>query len=218
MTAVESREVGRAGLSTERVIMFVDAIFAIAITLLAIELPRPEGEALASAEAFGHFLGEESGSFVAFVLAFAMLWWVWRTHHSLFDRVGRMSQATLALHIPLLLAAVWMPYPTEVFGHAPSNALAIALFAVTEGIMMVCLGLLSLAVLGQRLYLEGADLPRLRAESAVNLAIGLFWVLTGVLAFAVDFAPMLWMGTPIVAYATARISRAAQGVAKPSEA
>jgi uncharacterized membrane protein len=210
MTALPEAAI-RPGLSPHRVVMFADAILAIAITLLAIELPRPEGEQLHSAAAFGHFLHEEQGSFFAFVLAFLMLWWVWRTHHLLFDNVSRMSQLTLALHIPLLLGAVWMPYPTEIFGHAASNGLAVFLFAATEGIMMICLGLLSATVIRQRLYPEGADTARMRTGTMVNVAIGLYWVITGTVAFFASFAPLLWMGTPVVAFTAARLSRSANG-------
>lgn len=205
--------------------MFVDAVLAIAITLLAIELPRPEKSAPGEPEVpFATFLGEHAGSFFAFVLAFLMLWWIWRTHHGTFDQVKEVSPLVMTLHIPLLLAAVWMPYPTEVFGAGEAGSLATALFAGTEGIMMLSLGLISEVVVRQGLYKEGANVPRLRVETVVNIAIGLYWLATAVLAYNLpdhsDFpVAYLWFGTPLVAYAAARIARRVQkGVTTPADA
>jgi uncharacterized membrane protein len=53
---------------------FADAVFAIAITLLVLEIERPDGEQLASPAALWHFLGQQLGSFIAFVLAFFLVW------------------------------------------------------------------------------------------------------------------------------------------------
>ena len=216
MTAAdaEAEQRHKPGYGPHRVVMFVDAIFAIAITLLAIELPRPGEDDMHSAGSLWRFLNGHGSSFIAFVLAFLMLWWVWRTHHAIFDQVARMSQWTLGLHIPLLLAAVWMPYPTEVFGHSTENPLAVALFAGTEGVMMLCLGLMSAFVLKQHNYLKAADPVRLRVEAAVNIAIGLYWVLTALVAFVMPGTPYLWFGTAVVAYATARLARG--GKPKPA--
>ena len=70
------------GLTAERVGFFTDAVFAIAMTLLVIEIPRPPdgefgvgdvvGKARAAAD-LGHSLVEQTGSFVAYVLAFYLL-------------------------------------------------------------------------------------------------------------------------------------------------
>lgn len=195
------------GLTPERVGMFADAVLAIAITLLAIELPRPDEAALVTPAAFAHFLGEEAGSFFAFVLAFAMLWWIWRTHHALIDHTAAMSPLGMLLHLPLLLLAVWMPYVTSVFGEADRNALVTALFSGTEGIMMCCLGALFAVVLGQRLYRTGTDRTRLRVSALVHGAIGLWWIGAGLVAFATAQAPWLWVATPPIAYGTARLAR-----------
>ena len=102
-----------AGMTPERVGFFTDAVFAIAMTLLVIEIPRPEDEAqfavgdgVSKAEAAGNllrFLWDQEGSFIAYVLAFYVLWNAWRGHHVLFDRIGRLSPGMLGWHLPLLL-------------------------------------------------------------------------------------------------------------------
>lgn len=201
------------GLTPERVGMFTDAIFAIAITLLALELPRPDERQL---EHLGTFLGERYGVFIAFGLAFLMLWFTWRAHHTLLDELRRMSQATLALHVPLLLFAAFLPYATGLWGEVTAahnrteeaNSVALALFGGTEAILMLCQGALYSLALGQSLHAADANLPRMRTYAAVYWGIGVLWALSAVLAFPLSGATtMLWLATPLVASGIALMRR-----------
>jgi uncharacterized membrane protein len=200
----------RPGHTHERVGVFTDAIFAIAITLLALELPRPEREDFGRLSAF---LGDHFSSFLAFAIAFLMLWFAWRAHHTLFDQITRVSQAVLALHIPLLFFVVSLPYATSLFGEAAGltdeaargRAGAIGLFAANEAILMLCQGAMITVVLRQGLIRAETNVGRLRAGSWVNWAIGLFWALTAVLSgWAADLVPFLWIATPLIAYGVAK--------------
>ncbi len=204
----------RPGLTHERVGVFADAIFAIAITLLALELPRPEGEDF---QRLGAFFGDHFGSFMAFAIAFLMLWFAWRAHHTLFDQIERVSQSMLLLHIPLLFFVAVLPYTTSIFGeanagHLPAEAggraLATGLFAGNEAVLLLCQGALFTLVLGQRLHRPDADLRRLRGNASVYWAIGIYWLATAAAsAWAVTAVPFLWLATPLVAAGTVRVLR-----------
>jgi uncharacterized membrane protein len=113
MTGSEENPAIQPGRTAERVGFFTDAVFAIAMTLLVIEIPRPEaadfepGPGVSKAEAFhrlGHFLGQQGSAFYAYVLAFYLIWIVWRLHHTLFDQIRSVSSGMIALHFPLLPA------------------------------------------------------------------------------------------------------------------
>src|ERR1700760_4766627 len=85
------------GLTAERVGFFTDAVFAIAITLLVIDIAQPgdsarfaHGDGVSKAQATEHmlsFLYDQLGSFLAYLLAFFILWIVWREHHQIFDQL-----------------------------------------------------------------------------------------------------------------------------------
>ncbi|WP_182878219.1 TMEM175 family protein [Microbispora sp. H10670] len=152
---------------------------------------------------------------MAFAIAFLMLWFAWRAHHTLFDQIERVSQSMLLLHIPLLFFVAFLPYTTSLFGeanagHFPEDgrALATGLFAGSEAVLLLTQGALFTLVLTQRLHRPEADLPRLRANAGVYWAIGIYWLLTAVAsAWVVSAVPFLWLGTSLVAYGTVRVLR-----------
>lgn len=76
---------------TARVEMFSDGVFAIAITLLILELKVPRG---LSAADLRHALIEEWPSYAAYFLSFATIGINWISHHWLFTLVRRVSGAT----------------------------------------------------------------------------------------------------------------------------
>jgi uncharacterized membrane protein len=191
-------------MTPERVGMFSDAVFAIAITLLVLEIPRPDEHGFAD---LGGFLAEHAGAFVAFTLAFLMLWFSWRAHHTLFDQLHRVSQPVLLLHVPLLLLSAFLPYTMNLWSEvtaspeasAGSVALSLALFAGTEAVLMACQGALFTLALAQGLLSPSAEPRRMRTSAWVYWGCAALWAASAVLAFTMgENATLLWMATPVV--------------------
>lgn len=95
------------GQTTERIGAFADAVLAIAMTLLVIDIPRPDssdfsvGHGRTKEQAFlslWHFLFNQRQALYAYVLAFGILWVVWRQHHALFDQYDRITTAMVQWH------------------------------------------------------------------------------------------------------------------------
>ncbi len=109
---------------TARVEAFSDGVFAIAATLLILEIkaPRETGASLGAA------LLAQWPSLVAFATSFAMIGIMWLNHHRLFGLVGRVSHALLVLNGLLLLGVTFVPFPTaviaEYLGHAGEKVAA----------------------------------------------------------------------------------------------
>ncbi|GII85186.1 DUF1211 domain-containing membrane protein [Sphaerisporangium siamense] len=200
-------------MSHERFGMFADAVFAIAMTLLVIEIPRPEGgggeggDRMAAARELWHFLGENSGAFLAFVIAFLMLWATWRQHHRLLDQITRMTRWMSFLHIPLLIFVVLLPYPTTLIGESTANPLSVTLFAGSEAVLLLCQSLLVAAAVRAGVLRPGTDTRRLRAVSVMLAGIAAFWALTAGLGWLMEGVAFLWMLTPLVAAASLRAAR-----------
>ena len=94
----------------ERFVFFSDAVFAIAITLLALEIKAPSAGPAASEAAWEHALLDLTPSFFAFGLSFFVIGSVWTAHHSVFRLVRRFDQRLMTPNLLLLLAIVLVPF------------------------------------------------------------------------------------------------------------
>ena len=108
---------------TGRVEAFSDGVFAIAITLLILEIRVPQP----AAGALGPQLLRQWPSYVSFVISFAFIGIMWINHHRLFTHIRRTDNMLLLLNLLLLLGITFVPFPTAVLaahlGH-PDQRLA----------------------------------------------------------------------------------------------
>lgn len=112
----------------ERVILFSDAVFAIAITLLIIDIKVPDlsGKTITDAsfwEAFEPVIPK----IISFLFSFAMIAMYWSKHHQLFGFVTRYSPRLLFLNFAFLLGIVIMPYTTAVYSEYSDGMYAVLL-------------------------------------------------------------------------------------------
>ncbi len=102
----------RAGiLNKERLVFFSDAVVAIAITLLALELPVPEGTT--NAEVLTAF-GEHRDEYIAFLISFAVIATHWNAHHRLFAHVTALGGRLGLWNLLWLFAIIVTPFATRV--------------------------------------------------------------------------------------------------------
>jgi uncharacterized membrane protein len=98
-------------LTKNRLEAFSDGVFAIAITLLVIEIRPPELEA---GESLAHGLGQQWPEYLGYVLSFLVLGVMWLNHHRILEPVRRVDGRVLVFNLNLLLWAVLIPFPTAV--------------------------------------------------------------------------------------------------------
>ena len=94
---------------TSRVEAFSDGVFAIAITLLILEIRVPPAEGEASlTRALAHLWP----SYLAFLASFMTIGVMWLNHHRLFTLIEKTDDALIAFNLLLLLGITWIPFPT----------------------------------------------------------------------------------------------------------
>ncbi|MCB2380033.1 DUF1211 domain-containing protein [Hymenobacter sp. BT635] len=95
----------------ERVILFTDAVFAIAITLLVIEIKVPELEHPTEG-AVQSVLAHLIPKFIGLFLSFFIIAIYWTAHHRIFRFVRRLDNRLLWLNLVFLLSIILMPFTT----------------------------------------------------------------------------------------------------------
>jgi uncharacterized membrane protein len=123
----ETRENGEK--DTARVEAFSDGVFAIAITLLVLELHVPRG---LDSSSLRRALLEAWPSYFAFLTSFLTIGIMWLNHHRIFGLLRRVDHTTLILNGLLLLGVSVVPFPTslvaEYLGH-PGERVAVVIYA-----------------------------------------------------------------------------------------
>ncbi len=95
-----------------RIEAFSDGVFAIAITLLILEIKVPPYASIQSVGDLWKGLYQLWPSYFAFVLSFGIILVSWVNHHYLFNTLGKSSRTFLYANGFLLLTITFMPFPT----------------------------------------------------------------------------------------------------------
>jgi uncharacterized membrane protein len=101
------------GLTAGRVETFSDAVFAIAITLVVLQLHVKDGPG-----SLADRLGDQWPLYVTYLLSFFNIGTVWLNHHSIFSRLRGVDPGLILLNLLLLLVVSILPFPTQVLGDA----------------------------------------------------------------------------------------------------
>jgi uncharacterized membrane protein len=100
----------------ERLILFSDAVFAIAITLLVLEIRVPEIDRHVATDALLlHSLNELIPKFVGFLISFFIIGLYWTIHHYIFGFVVNYTLRLKWINLLFLLAVVLMPFSTAFY-------------------------------------------------------------------------------------------------------
>ena len=166
---------GRATSGVERLTTFCDGVYAIAITLLVLELRVPD-HAEVRTTGLWHALGAHWSSFMAFGLSFLVIGIMWANHHNIFRYIAGCNHTFIMLNLALLFCTVVIPFPTAVLAaylpapeaRTPATVLYGAVLTATA---LAYNGLWHYAVRDRRLLKSDAD-PRLVAGVTREYAFG----------------------------------------------
>jgi len=166
---------------------FCDGVFAIALTLLIIDVKLPSTENLASSADLWRALAHLAPSVFAFLLSFVVILITWVNHHGMLKLISGSSALFIYANGFLLLTVVFMPFPAALLGEflrTDHAAPAIVLFNAVLAVQAIAWILLNGAALGDRLTKDEAAAATIR-EGRKNgyfavalysaLAITAFW-------------------------------------------
>jgi len=94
---------------TRRVELFSDAVFAIAITLLVLEISVPADEF----DSLWRGIADQWPSYLAYATSFWTIGGVWLVHHGIFRRMRSADMTVMRLNLLLLMVVAFLPFPTK---------------------------------------------------------------------------------------------------------
>jgi uncharacterized membrane protein len=122
--------------ANERLVLFSDAVIAITITLLVLEIRLPEGFGEFSNAELWQALVELGPRFLGYLISFAVIGVYWLNHHAKFGVIVKSSRGLLAINLLFLLFIGVVPFTTSLIAEN-GGALSTAIYAGG----MVCCGL-----------------------------------------------------------------------------
>ena len=168
-----------------RIEAFSDGVFAIAITLLIIQIAVPH---LENGQNLEDALADLWPSYGAYVLSFVMIGIYWANHHSFFRLFRGSDHFFLMLNVFFLMCIAFLPFPTAVLGehlqHDSERQVAVGFYAF--GLLLPAFGWLSVWLYGNALklvteglapgYVRGLTVQYLLSNGCYTTAILLsFW-------------------------------------------
>src|SRR5437868_2475316 len=122
------------GRSPERLEAFSDGVFAIAITLLVLEIRVPSGAQLATPDALLQALAALWPSYIGYTVSFVTVGIMWANHHNLFRHVAIVDHGFLLANLSLLLGVGFVPFSTALLAASigePSAQIGVLVYAAT---------------------------------------------------------------------------------------
>lgn len=174
-TASDRVEVAREStvdeLGFERLIFFSDAVFAIAITLLVVDLRVPDLHGPAMAAQLHAGLVSLMPHILSFGFSFLMIGIFWVGHHRIFRYIRTFDDALLWINLVWLMTIVLVPFSTALLGAYPRVRLAVVVYAAN----MTAIGAIFLIfwwyVAYQAHLLKPGVSPRILRRTAIRLAV-----------------------------------------------
>jgi uncharacterized membrane protein len=171
---------------TGRLEAFSDGVFAIAITLLIIEIGVPH---VVGTESLSEKLVELCPSYLGYAISFLVIGTVWANHHNRFRLISRSDHVLLSLNIVFLMCVAFIPFPTALLadylsGTDEHRTTAVAVYSGTLAVTAVFFTILWLYAAGNYRLVDRAIDPLLLRAMTRRYVFGMVLY---ILAFALAF-------------------------------
>lgn len=202
-------------LEYDRVLFFSDAIFAIAITLLVLDIKVPVGGVSAVT------LHRELPSMVSFAISFVVIGVFWIGHHSLSRYIAAFDRPLIGINLLVLGIIAFLPYPTRLLSAGPNSPTTAAVVFYAAWIAAAGLAESAIWVYASQvrgLLVPGTS-PGLRRYLTLRLLISpVVFLLSIPLAFySPSNTPYFWLLIVVAGQALRRFGRPHEGAADGAE-
>lgn len=191
--------------SAERLMLFTDAVVAIAMTLLILPLLESVSEVASAGGTAGDYLGDHGDQLQSFALSFVVIASFWTLHRSLYDHVERTTTLLTWLDVAWMATIVWLPVPTAMAGSMETDALQEVLYIGTMAASCALLAVTHVVVRRTPAVWSADGAPAAGGEVA-SITLAVLFAVALALSLAV---PDLGYGSLAVLFLMAPIQRVA---------
>ena len=188
--AAQSRS--EAGRELDRIVFFSDAVFAIAITILVLDIRVPDG--LSPAELPAQVLAL-APKYLSYAISFLVLTIYWQAHHRVFKPIRGYDGTLVWLNFLFLMAVAFLPFPTSLLGEYGGQQVSVVTYAANAAAASLLLSAISWrAIKGHRLVAHDLDEAEGRLRWLQGLAVAVVFLASiGVSFFSPTAAMYSWL-------------------------
>jgi len=178
--------------SLDRLQFFSDAVFAVAITLLALDIRLPPAAAELSEPELQRALVGLWPKYFAYVLSFLTIGLFWLGHHRKFRLIRRYDGTLLRINLLLLMVVAFVPFVTSLLSEA-RNGTSVRFYAATM-MTVAILAWATSAWAAHRGRLTSPDKDGLRISPLESVAVASIFGLSILISFwSVEWAMLSWI-------------------------
>jgi uncharacterized membrane protein len=199
-------EIDRAGevLGNERLMLFTDAVIAIAITLLALDLKAPAATENAD---FWHEVVRDQSEYWAFLISFLVIWAHWGGHRRVFSTVTRFDKRLSYLNGVWLLLIVIMPFATKVLNGDGAFQSRFGLYAAIQTVTSLVFMAMAWHVRRAGLYRDGVPPERFTGTVIRSAVLAVAFAVSIPISFATHWAYACWAVAPLATGVVLRLRK-----------
>ncbi len=197
----QAEEWPNAGSRVERLTLFSDAIFAFAMTLLAVNIRVPEiAQDLVSSQ-LNVELANLTSRFIGYALSFFISASYWVFYHRIFANIKRYNLTLIWMNIVFLFFIVLIPFPSDLIGRFLSQQVSVVIYSTMMAATGFALSLIWLYASGHHRLIDGGlSPPVIRRLSVRALTMPFVFVVSIPASFVLgEFTPILWISAVVLA-------------------
>jgi uncharacterized membrane protein len=185
-------------MSLNRFEAFSDGVFAIAITLLVLEIKAPDLSEATSAEAIAKLL-QVFPHILSYITSFIVIGVLWINHHALFHFLKRVDRTVLVINLLLLMCVAFIPYPTALIGEYGSSLPVVVFYGLSLALTGFVYNLLWFYVVHRYILTEDLIHPKtIRQATIWSLSYPVSYLVAAGLAFvSLNLSLVLYVLIPL---------------------
>jgi uncharacterized membrane protein len=189
-------------ITTDRIIGFSDAIFAFAITLLALNIDIPQGIPYDQFIPTMQLLGTHIEKYI---ISFIVIASFWIGHHRMFEHIKRYDSMLIWLNLLFLVSITFMPVLTDMLSDYSSHQMPVIIYAAALGTASLILGIVWWHATRKHLVDPNVDDEEIKYNHLRSIVVScVFYLSIPVSFFSLGLAELMWilvlLVSPIVSY------------------